>query len=65
MYFIGILELKARWHCLPASPWYGGGLIYGGCYDTVLMPIQKVENKHDQTEQTVRRDLDDVVMTLT
>lgn len=42
-----------------------GGVIYGGCYDTVVMPIQKVENKHDQTEQTVRRDLDDVVMTLT
>lgn len=30
-----------------------------------LMPIHKVENKHDQTEQTVRRDLDDFVMTLT
>lgn len=40
-------------------------MIYSGCFDAVAMPIQKVEDKHDQTEQTVKRDLDDVVMTLT
>lgn len=39
-------------------------IIYLGCCDTAT-PFTEKKIKHNQTEQTVKRDLDDVVMMLT